>query len=261
LFLYHWYAGAVPPFTGVAVNVTLVPVHIGLAMLAAMVTDGADKALTVYFSLLLVAVAVVAHTELLVNTHQTLSLFFSRLSVYVLAVPTTILFLYHWYAGAVPPFTGVAVNVTLVPLHIGLVIFAAMVTDGVDKALTVYFSLLLLADVVVIHVALLVNTHQTLSLFFSRLSVYVLAVPTTTLFLYHWYAGADPPFTAVAVNITLVPVHIGLAMFAAIVTDGAINAFTMYLSLLLVADVVVIHVALLVNTHQTLSLFFSRLSV
>ncbi len=84
-----------PPFTAVAVKVTLVPVQIGLAMLAAIVTVGADKALTVYFSLLLVAVVVVIHAALLVNTHQTLSLFFSRLSVYVLAVPTTTLFLYH----------------------------------------------------------------------------------------------------------------------------------------------------------------------
>ncbi len=79
-----------------AVKITLVPVHIGLAMLAAMVTDGADKALTVYFSLLLVAVLVVIHAALLVNTHHTLSLFFNKLSVYMLAVPTTTLFLYHW---------------------------------------------------------------------------------------------------------------------------------------------------------------------
>ncbi len=85
-----------PPFTAVAVKVTLVPVHIGLAMLAAMVTDGAVNALTVYLSLLLVAVVVVAQAELLVSTHQTLSAFFNRLSVYVLAVPTTALFLYHW---------------------------------------------------------------------------------------------------------------------------------------------------------------------
>ena len=35
--MYHWYAGAVPPLTGVAVNVTLVPAQTGLAP-AAMVT-------------------------------------------------------------------------------------------------------------------------------------------------------------------------------------------------------------------------------
>ena len=139
--------------------------------------------------------------------------------------------------------------------------FAAIDTVGADKALTVYLSLLLVADVVVIHAALLVSTHQTLSLFFNRLSVYVLAVPTTTLFLYHWYAGDAPPFTGVAVKVTLVPVQIGLAMFAAIDTVGADKAFTVYLSLPLVADVVVIHAALLVNTHQMLSLFFNRLSV
>ncbi len=176
-------------------------------------------------------------------------------------MPTTTLFLYHWYVGAVPPFTAVAVNVTLVPVHIGLEMLAAIVTDGAANVLTVYFNLLLVADVVVIHVALLVNTHQTLSPFFKRLSVYVLAAPTTILFLYHWYAGAVPPFTGVAVNVTLVPVHIGLAIFAAMVTDGADNELTVYFNLLLVAVVVVTQAELLVNTHQTLSLFFSRLSV
>ncbi len=79
-----------------------------------------------------------------------------------------------------------AVKVTLVPVHIGLAILAAMVTDGAARAFTVYFSLLLVADVVVIHAALLVTVHHTLSLFFNKLSVYMLAVPTTTLFLYHW---------------------------------------------------------------------------
>ncbi len=74
----------------------------------------------------------------------------------------------------------------MVPVHIGLAMFAAIVTVGADNVLTAYLSLLLVAVVVAMQVALLVNTHQTLSAFFNRLSVYVLAVPTTTLFLYHW---------------------------------------------------------------------------
>ncbi len=85
-----------------------------------------------------------------------------------------------------PPFTGVALKVTLVPAHIGLAILPLMLTVGADNVLTAYLSLLLVAVVVAMQVALLVNTHQTLSAFFNRLSVYVLAVPTTTLFLYHW---------------------------------------------------------------------------
>ena len=35
-------------------------------------------------------------------------------------VPTAPAFLYHWYDGDVPPFTGVAVKVTDVPAHTGL---------------------------------------------------------------------------------------------------------------------------------------------
>ena len=44
--MYHWYAGAVPPLTGVAVYVTLVPAQTGLA-LAAMVTLAVKMGLTI----------------------------------------------------------------------------------------------------------------------------------------------------------------------------------------------------------------------
>ena len=38
-------------------------------------------------------------------------------------------FTFHWYNGVVPPFIGVAVNVTEVPLHMGLdVAFIATLT-------------------------------------------------------------------------------------------------------------------------------------
>jgi hypothetical protein len=41
----------------------------------------------------------------------------------------------HWYAGVTPPFTGVAVNCTLVPEQMAPAGFAAMVTDGVTMML------------------------------------------------------------------------------------------------------------------------------
>ena len=44
--MYHWYTGAVPPLTGVAVYVTLVPAQTGLA-LAVMVTLAGKTGLTI----------------------------------------------------------------------------------------------------------------------------------------------------------------------------------------------------------------------
>ena len=41
-FSIHWYAGVVPPFTGVGVNTTLVPGHIAPAGDATIVTDGTN---------------------------------------------------------------------------------------------------------------------------------------------------------------------------------------------------------------------------
>ena len=49
--------------------------------------------------------------------------------------PTLLPFNFHWYDG-VPPFVGVAVNVTFVPVHIVLPGFAAMLTDGATVEVT-----------------------------------------------------------------------------------------------------------------------------
>ena len=45
--------------------------------------------------------------------------------------------IYHWYEGVVPPFVGVAVNVTLSPVQIVEEGEAAMLTEGVSIGLTV----------------------------------------------------------------------------------------------------------------------------
>ena len=65
-FFHHWYVG-VPPFVGVAVKVTDVPWHTGLA-LAAMLTLTGNGVFTVIVIVLLVAGLPVMHSRLEINT-------------------------------------------------------------------------------------------------------------------------------------------------------------------------------------------------
>ena len=50
-------------------------------------------------------------------------------------MPTLLPFNFHWYDG-VPPLIGVAMNVTLVPVHMVLPGVAAIVTEGTTALLT-----------------------------------------------------------------------------------------------------------------------------
>jgi hypothetical protein len=61
----HSYVGAVPPFVGVAVNVTFVPAHIVPVGAAVMVTEGINVGLTVILMTLLVTLALLGHAALL----------------------------------------------------------------------------------------------------------------------------------------------------------------------------------------------------
>ena len=82
---------------GVAVNVTLVPGHIVVPGLAAMLTDGVTLAVIVIVNVLLVAVALVTHVTLLVMTTLMASLLANDASVYVaLLLPTFPPFFFHW---------------------------------------------------------------------------------------------------------------------------------------------------------------------
>ena len=102
---------------GIAVNVTLAPVHI-VVWLAVTETVGVTLAADIVI-ILLVAVGEVVHEALLVMITVTWSLFASVVEVNVgLSVPVFEPFTLHWYDGVVPPFTGVAVNVTLAPKQI-----------------------------------------------------------------------------------------------------------------------------------------------
>lgn len=81
---------------------------------------------------------------------------------------------------------GVAVNVTDVPAQI-LLADEAMLMAGVTLAFTIIVILLLVADGVDKHVALLVNTQVIISLLFNVDKVNVgLFVPTFVPFIFHW---------------------------------------------------------------------------
>ncbi len=161
---------------------------------------------------------------LAVNTTVTTSLFDNEALVYVVAsVPTSAPFNFHWYAGVVPPFVGVAVKVTLVPEQILLsASFDAIDTAGVTLLFTDVVMLFPLAVDDDWQVLLAVSTTVTTSLFDNEALVYVVAsVPTLVPFNFHWYAGVVPPSIGVAVNVTLVPEQILLSASSEVtVTDG-----------------------------------------
>lgn len=174
-----------PPFTGVAVKVAACPAQIEV-LLADTVTDGATEPVTVIVTGADVAVVAERQVALLVSMHVTCALLVSVVVVKVaLFVPAFIPFTCHWYAGVVPPFTGVAVKVTDVPLQI-VVAEALIVTDGVAPGLTV---ILMALDDAVAGLAQAddeVSWQVTTSLLLSVAEVKVaLLLPTLLPFTFH----------------------------------------------------------------------------
>jgi hypothetical protein len=101
-----------------------------------MVTVGVSIGLTVIVKILLITVAGRGQVALEVISTFIWLLLTSALVVNVsLFVPTGMPATYHWYVGVLPPFIGVAVNVTEVPVHIGLTGLARIDTDGVIPGL------------------------------------------------------------------------------------------------------------------------------
>ena len=101
-------------------------------------------------------------------------------------VPTFIPFNFHWYIGVVPPFVGVAVNVTEVPAQIGLP-EAAILTLAAKLAFTVIVTAFEVAGLPVAQVAFDVISQVTISPFTKAALVYVVEfVPTLTPFNFHW---------------------------------------------------------------------------
>jgi hypothetical protein len=141
---------------GIAVNVTLAPTHIEV-WLAAIDTNGVTL-LTAIVMEILVAVGDVVQEALLVIVTLTWSLFARVvvINVAVVSPGTVIPFTCHKYVGAVPPFAGVALNVTDVPAHIAPDGDVVMLTFGVRLILTDIVIGTLVAIGIVVHIALLV---------------------------------------------------------------------------------------------------------
>ena len=169
-------------------KVTLLPVQMLLPGSATMLIVGSTLAAMVIVIVFDVAVGVVAQAELDVITQLTVFPFVRAAFVYVaLFVPTFVPFNFHWYAGVVPPFVGVAVNVTLVPLHIVEPGLAAILTDGATDELTVIVTVLDVAVGVDAQAELDVITQLTVFPFVRAAFVYVaLFVPTLAPFNFHW---------------------------------------------------------------------------
>jgi hypothetical protein len=108
-------------------------------------------------------VFVVAQPAFDVNSHTTWSASFNDVLLYVLLLmPTFIPFSFHWYAGLVPPFSTVAVNVTFVPAQTTMA-DAAMFTEGVTWVVTVTDIELDMAVATVKQVSFEVSSHVTWS--------------------------------------------------------------------------------------------------
>jgi hypothetical protein len=76
---------------------------------------------------------------------------------------------FHWKVGAVPPFVGVAVNVTLVPVHIvWLPVVIAVATEGVNVALTTIVMPVLVAVVGETHISALGVITQVIASVFAN---------------------------------------------------------------------------------------------
>ena len=155
----------------------------------------------------------------------------------------------------VPPFTGVAVNVTDVPEQIELPWEVTILIDGTTFCSTDIVILLLVSDRGEAQAELLVIMHETTSPFVIVTEVNEgLFVPTFAPLTFHWYEGPDPPPIGVAVKVVEAPEQIA-ELAVAIVTDGERFALTLIAIELLVAVTGEAQVALLVRMHEMTSLF------
>ena len=118
-----------------------------------------------------------------------------------LFVPTLKPLIDHWYAGAVPPLTGVAVKVTEVPWQTGFD-EGDMETLTGTLLLTTIVTGLEVAGLPVAQEAFEVSLQVTTSPFTGLYVKTGLLVPYSIPLTFHSYAGEDPPFIGVAVKVT-----------------------------------------------------------
>ena len=91
-----------------------------------------------------------------------------------------------------PPFVGVAVNVTLVPVQMVVPVLAPIEIAGVRTGFTVIAIAFDVAVVGLAQVALLVSTQVTICPLVNVVVVNVaLFVPTFDPFTFHWYASSE----------------------------------------------------------------------
>ena len=139
-------------------------------------------------------------------------------------------------------------KVTEVPAHTEIA-DAAMETLTGRRGLTVIVTLFEVAGLPVGHVAFEVKTHATISLLEGSWLKVALVAPVTLLPLtFHWYPGAVPPLTPVAVNVTEVPAQIGFSE-AAIETLTGFNELTISVMELDVAGLPEVQGSLEVRIH------------
>ena len=81
-----------------------------------------------------------------------------------------------------------------------------------------------------------------------------LFVPALIPFTFHWYDGVLPPLTGVALNVTEVPAHTGLAVAEMAMLTG-ISGFTVMVIVLEVAGLPEAQLKFEVRIHRTWSLF------
>ena len=85
-------------------------------------------------------------------------------------------------------------------------------------------------------------------------------VPTLLPFSFHWYEGVEPPLVGVAVNVTLVPEQIVVAVAEILMLTGRFG-FTVMVMVFEVAGLPVAQVALEVITQVTVLPFANELLV
>lgn len=226
-----------------------------------MLTEAGCEEPTLIVIVFEVAVAGVAQAALLVSTQLITSLSLNvELLNEALFVPAFNPFTFHWNDGLAPPFVAVAVNTTVLPEQMLLVV-VAILTDGVTFGTTV---ILILLDVALFGTAQAdaeVTVHHTESLFDIANVVNVeLLVPAFVPFTFHWYVGLDPAFVAVAVKVACVPLHTVVAAVLMLM-DGELFGFTVITTGEEVAVAGEAQPEELVSTTRTVSLFNSVLLV
>jgi len=173
----------------------------------------------------LIAVSGVAHVALLVRV-QVITSPSAGVTVYIVSVLTLAPFFFQRYVGALPVLVAVRVNVTEVPAQTVSLGVTEILTVGVNNGFTVIVIAALTAVSGVAQAALLVSRQVYTSPVAAEVVVNELPVPTPIPFLYQIYAGAVPPLTGVAVNVTEVPAQIAPAGLAVSEIEGVTSGIT-----------------------------------